>query len=174
MTPVVSRNVQNFKIRLKTYFSTKNFEKKSECSDGQAAFIAFIRNVFRQIFYEILRKCWKCPTWVRSPLSVVFQSSIVAVRNLFEVITYGTTSQLFTKCILCLWGHREKSFSPFHFLWKSHSFNLLLFPILYSEFEHRKFTHLSLFFLFTVLLLHFIQGCFTLDLISWRKTLPFP
>ena len=27
-----------------------------ECSDGQAAFIACIRNVLRQMFYEILRK----------------------------------------------------------------------------------------------------------------------
>ena len=49
MTPVVSRIVKNFKISFKKKFDTEYSEKKSGGRDGQASFIAFIRNVIGQI-----------------------------------------------------------------------------------------------------------------------------
>ena len=47
--PVVSRIVKNFKISFKKKFDTEYSEKKSGGRDGQASFIAFIRNVIGQI-----------------------------------------------------------------------------------------------------------------------------
>ena len=49
MTPVVSRIVKNFKITFKKNFATEYSEKKSGGRDGQASFIAFVRNVIGQI-----------------------------------------------------------------------------------------------------------------------------
>ena len=49
MTPVVSRIVKKFKISFKKKFATEFSEKKSGGRDGQASFIAFVRNVIGQI-----------------------------------------------------------------------------------------------------------------------------
>ena len=91
---------------------------KKSCSDGQAAYTACIRNVFQKIFHEILRKCWKCRTWVRSSLryskvitlpiyiwntrcftfTFLFKCNSGAESDTFAILSYETELNMSTVC----------------------------------------------------------------------------